>query len=53
MIEIRHDEILEPYGVVLWADRLARCLEAARSALRGEPVVLGATSGQHTGELNG
>jgi predicted N-formylglutamate amidohydrolase len=52
MIEIRHDEILEPYGVAQWADRLARCLEAARSALRGMPVVLGATSGQHTGELN-
>ena len=33
MIEIRHDEILEPNGVALWADRLARCLEAARVAL--------------------
>lgn len=30
MIEIRNDEILEPAGVSLWADRLARCLEAAR-----------------------
>ncbi|MEP7241903.1 MAG: N-formylglutamate amidohydrolase [Devosia sp.] len=35
MIEIRHDEILEPNGVALWADRLARCLEAARVALHG------------------
>ncbi|UXN73880.1 N-formylglutamate amidohydrolase [Devosia sp. A8/3-2] len=32
MIEIRNDEILEPAGVSLWADRLARCLEAARLA---------------------
>jgi predicted N-formylglutamate amidohydrolase len=30
MIEIRNDEILEPAGVSLWADRLARCLETAR-----------------------
>lgn len=30
MIEIRHDEILEPAGVKTWAGRLARCLEAAR-----------------------
>lgn len=29
MIEIRHNEILEPEGVSLWAARLARCLEAA------------------------
>jgi predicted N-formylglutamate amidohydrolase len=33
MIEIRHDEILEPDGVALWADRLARCLTAARDAV--------------------
>jgi predicted N-formylglutamate amidohydrolase len=32
MIEIRHDEILAPAGVALWAERLARCLEAARLA---------------------
>jgi predicted N-formylglutamate amidohydrolase len=32
MIEIRHDEILEPEGVARWASRLARCLEAARKA---------------------
>ncbi|HHY49256.1 MAG TPA: N-formylglutamate amidohydrolase [Alphaproteobacteria bacterium] len=31
MIEIRHDEILEPQGVSAWAQRLARCLEAART----------------------
>jgi predicted N-formylglutamate amidohydrolase len=32
MIEIRHDEIIEPAGVQFWADRLAHCLEAARVA---------------------
>ena len=46
MIEIRHDEILEPDGVALWADRLARCLEAARVALRGPTI-----SGVHIGRL--
>lgn len=40
MIEVRHDEILEPNGVALWADRLARCLETARVALRGAPAHL-------------
>lgn len=40
MIEIRHDEILEPNGVALWASRLARCLTAARDALRAEPAHL-------------
>jgi predicted N-formylglutamate amidohydrolase len=30
MIEIRHDEILEPAGVARWAALLARCLEEAR-----------------------
>ncbi|MCR6670323.1 N-formylglutamate amidohydrolase [Devosia ginsengisoli] len=34
MIEIRNDEILDPTGVTLWADRLGRCLETARQALR-------------------
>ncbi|MEO6396510.1 MAG: N-formylglutamate amidohydrolase [Devosia sp.] len=53
MIEIRHDEILEPSGVDLWASRLARCLIAARDALRSAPVVTGATTGQYTGGLNG
>jgi predicted N-formylglutamate amidohydrolase len=53
MIEIRHDEILEPNGVDLWASRLARCLEAARVALLGTPVVKGAAKRQHTGEVNG
>lgn len=38
MIEIRHDEILEPSGVALWASRLARCLEAARGALHPIPA---------------
>jgi predicted N-formylglutamate amidohydrolase len=31
MIEIRHDEILDASGVALWAGRLARSLETARS----------------------
>jgi predicted N-formylglutamate amidohydrolase len=44
MIEIRHDEILEPSGVALWADRLARCLERARVAL-GAPSHLSPPSG--------
>ena len=34
MIEIRHDEILEPNGVALWADRLARTLEGVRNMRR-------------------
>jgi predicted N-formylglutamate amidohydrolase len=37
MIEIRHDEILEPSGVAMWAGRLARCLEAALEELHGMP----------------
>jgi predicted N-formylglutamate amidohydrolase len=39
MIEIRHDEILEPAGVTLWADRLARCLQTARQARKGATAV--------------
>lgn len=34
MIEIRHDEILAPAGVALWAARLANCLEDARGSAR-------------------
>jgi predicted N-formylglutamate amidohydrolase len=34
MIEIRHDEILEPAGIGAWAARLARCLDAALGARR-------------------
>lgn len=34
MIEIRHDEILEPTGVMQWSHRLAGALEAARLARR-------------------
>jgi predicted N-formylglutamate amidohydrolase len=34
MLEVRHDEILEPGGVVRWAELLARCLTAARVTLR-------------------
>ena len=39
MIEIRHDEILEPAGVTLWAGRLAHCLETARVARKGAMAV--------------
>ena len=39
MIEIRHDEILEPAGVTLWSTRLARCLETARQARKGAVAV--------------
>jgi predicted N-formylglutamate amidohydrolase len=38
MIEIRHDEILEPAGIALWAGRLARTLVHARGALTGPPA---------------
>ena len=34
MIEIRNNEILEPAGVTLWSERLVRCLEAARQAVK-------------------
>lgn len=39
MVEIRHDEILEPAGVALWSRRLAHCLEVARVARRGAVAV--------------
>jgi predicted N-formylglutamate amidohydrolase len=47
MIEIRHDEILEPAGVTLWADRLARCLEIARGgrAVAAGTELLGSARG--------
>jgi predicted N-formylglutamate amidohydrolase len=38
MIEIRNDEILETSGIALWAERLGRCLEAARGAARALPA---------------
>lgn len=38
MIEIRHDEILEPAGVSLWASRLARCLTTARDDANGRAM---------------
>jgi predicted N-formylglutamate amidohydrolase len=37
MIEVRHDEILEPEGVARWAARLARCLETAREGFAAAP----------------
>jgi predicted N-formylglutamate amidohydrolase len=52
MIEIRHNEILEPSGVALWAERLARCLEAARVAHVLGPVETRATTRQHQGKVN-
>ena len=39
MIEIRHDEILEPAGVAMWSSRLAHCLQTARIAHRGALAV--------------
>lgn len=39
MIEIRHNEILEPAGVALWAERLAQGLEAARAVRQAEGEV--------------
>ena len=45
MIEVRNNEILEPAGVSLWADRLARCLADARVAL-GRPPASASIKGQ-------
>lgn len=39
MVEIRHDEILEPAGVTLWSRRLAHCLQTARVARKGAVAV--------------
>jgi predicted N-formylglutamate amidohydrolase len=36
MIEIRHDEILDPTGVNFWSGRIAACLQTARQARRSE-----------------
>ena len=33
MIELRHDQVLEPMGIEMWSARLARALELARSTL--------------------
>jgi predicted N-formylglutamate amidohydrolase len=53
MIEIRHDEILEPDGIALWADRLARCLERARGALVGVPANATTEATSEPGGMNG
>ena len=54
MIEIRHDEILEPNGVALWASRLARCLEAARGSLDAAKASPRITAlGQNAGGIDG
>ncbi len=52
MIEIRHDEILEPNGVTEWASRLARTLETARGACAGVAATLTRTVSE-PGGLNG
>lgn len=44
MIEIRHDEILEPDGVASWASRLARTLQGARQAVAHSGVAGAAAS---------
>ena len=41
MIEIRHDEILEPAGVAMWSNRLAHSLQTARVAHKGALAVYG------------
>ena len=43
MIEIRHDEILQPPGVRQWADRLARCLTGALEAWQAEAALANRT----------
>ena len=52
MIEIRHDDILEPKGVARWAALLARCLTAARVSLPQAPLS-GSGRDRVTGGLNG
>lgn len=52
MIEIRHDEILEPEGVRLWAARLARCLTAAHGARGGAAAAPPTRTDQFTGGLD-
>lgn len=52
MIEIRHDEILEPAGVTFWSDRLARALERARGSLLPSAPV-GARQPISTGGIHG
>lgn len=44
MIELRHDEVLAPSGVATWAGRLARALEAARTAAGSTAASPGKTS---------
>lgn len=52
MIEIRHDEILEPAGATFWSDRLARALERARGSLLAAGPV-GARQPISTGGIHG
>lgn len=53
MVEIRHDEILEPGGVRLWAARLARALERAHAALPGPPELPTTETMSEPGGING
>lgn len=53
MIEIRHDEILEPSGVSRWASLLARTLERARETLARPPEPQTTQSKSEPGGING
>jgi predicted N-formylglutamate amidohydrolase len=53
MIEIRHNEILEPEGVAGWAARLARCLTAAHGARSGAAAATSTRTSQFTGGFDG
>ena len=48
MIEIRHDEILEPAGVAAWSERLSHTLTAAAAGLR---TPASARQSSHSGSL--
>lgn len=49
MIEVRHDEILDPAGVALWAGRLAQGLVAARRSRATEPTATSSGPGDNGG----
>ena len=53
MIEIRHDEILETDGITGWAERLARCLQAAHGSRGGAASNFLERYGQFTGGFDG
>lgn len=41
MFELRNNEIVQPEGIDLWAGRLARALQAARTALNKDEIAAG------------